>query len=148
MFDASRGRAVHAQAHHRRAARARRRLDRDRRQRDGPRHADGSCGEARWSLRFRSDEPELRHLSPAWLYRAPLPRTKLTSPAPAASFDGVLELTGRGAIDCDGWPGMVGHNWGSEHAERWIWLHGLAFAEEPERVAGRRARPAEARPGG
>ncbi len=26
---------------------------------------------------------------------------------------------------------MVGHNWGSEHAERWIWLHGVCFAEEP-----------------
>ncbi len=22
---------------------------------------------------------------------------------------------------------MVGHNWGSEHAERWIWLHGAGF---------------------
>jgi hypothetical protein len=27
---------------------------------------------------------------------------------------------------------MVGHNWGSEHAERWIWLHGIGFAEAPE----------------
>jgi hypothetical protein len=27
---------------------------------------------------------------------------------------------------------MVGHNWGSEHAERWIWLHGVAFAEDRE----------------
>ena len=26
---------------------------------------------------------------------------------------------------------MVGHNWGSEHAERWIWLHGIGFAEDP-----------------
>jgi hypothetical protein len=26
---------------------------------------------------------------------------------------------------------MVGHNWGSEHAERWVWLHGLGFAEAP-----------------
>jgi len=25
---------------------------------------------------------------------------------------------------------MVGHNWGSEHAERWIWLHGVDFAED------------------
>ncbi len=97
----------------------------------GPGHADGACGDARWSLRFGSEEPELRHLSPAWLYRAPLPRTKLTSPAPAARFDGVLELAGRGAIELRGWPGMVGHNWGSEHAERWIWLHALGFAEEP-----------------
>jgi len=27
---------------------------------------------------------------------------------------------------------MVGHNWGAEHAERWIWLHGIGFAEEPD----------------
>jgi hypothetical protein len=97
----------------------------------GPRSANGGCGDARWSLRFGAEEPELRHLSPAWLYRTPLPRTKLTSPAPAASFDGVLELAGRGAIELRSWPGMVGHNWGSQHAERWIWLDGLAFAEEP-----------------
>ena len=30
-------------------------------------------------------------------------------------------------VAVDGWPGMVGHNWGSEHAERWIWLHGTGF---------------------
>jgi len=97
----------------------------------GPGQTEGSCGDARWSLRFASDEPELRHLSPGWLYRMPLPRTKLTSPAPAASFDGVLELAGRGSIELRGWPGMVGHNWGSEHAERWIWLHGIGFQEAP-----------------
>ena len=98
----------------------------------GPGRADGSCGQARWSLRFATDEPELRHLAPDWLYRMPLPRTKLTSPAPAASFDGVLELPGRSPIELRGWPGMVGHNWGSEHAERWIWLHGIAFADAPD----------------
>jgi hypothetical protein len=42
---------------------------------------------------------------------------------------------------------MVGHNWGAEHAERWIWLHGVGFAEDESawldvalgriRVAGR-----------
>jgi hypothetical protein len=98
----------------------------------GPGSAQGSCGQARWSLRFASAEPELRHLSPAWLYRAPLPRTKLTSPAPSAKFDGLLELPDRDAIELRGWPGMVGHNWGSEHAERWIWLHGVGFQEAPE----------------
>ena len=25
----------------------------------------------------------------------------------------------------EGWRGVIGHNWGSQHAERWIWLHGL-----------------------
>jgi hypothetical protein len=97
----------------------------------GPGRAEGSCGAARWSLRFSSGERSLHHLRPQWLYRAPLPRTKLTSPAPAASFDGVLEIAGREPIELAGWPGMIGHNWGSEHAERWIWLHGCDFAEAP-----------------
>ncbi len=98
----------------------------------GPGRAQGSCGEARWSLRFSSDEQELRHLSPSWLYRLPLPRTKLTSPIPAARFEGTLELPGQSAIELRDWRGLVGHNWGSEHAERWIWLHGIGFAEAPE----------------
>jgi hypothetical protein len=98
----------------------------------GPECAEGTCGAARWSLRFSSDELELRHLPREWLYRAPLPRTKLTSPSPAASFDGVVEVAGRtDPIELRGWSGMVGHNWGSEHAERWIWLHGIDFDEAP-----------------
>jgi hypothetical protein len=109
----------------------------------GPESATGACGGARWSLSIVSPEPELRHLPSAWMYRARLPRTKLTSPAPAARFDGVLELPARapdtaapvsspaGAVELRGWRGMVGHNWGAEHAERWIWLHGIGFEEEP-----------------
>ncbi|HTA35374.1 MAG TPA: hypothetical protein VK761_01565, partial [Solirubrobacteraceae bacterium] len=42
--------------------------------------ADGACGEVAWSLRCAPLAPELRHLPREWLYRAPLPRTKLTSP--------------------------------------------------------------------
>lgn len=98
----------------------------------GPGWAQGSCGGASWSLLFTSAEPPLRHLSPGWLYRAPLPRTKLTSPAPRARFTGRLTVPGAEPISLEGWPGMVGHNWGSEHAERWIWLHGTGFAEAPE----------------
>jgi hypothetical protein len=97
-----------------------------------PGRAQGRCGAASWSLRWSSPEPELRHLGRELLYRAPLPRTKLTSPAPRASFDGVFELAGRDAIAVRSWHGMVGHNWGSEHAERWIWLHAVDFADAPE----------------
>jgi hypothetical protein len=93
--------------------------------------AEGVCGPVRWSLRFSSEEPELRHLKQGWLYKAPLPRTKLTSPSPAARFEGTVELPDR-TLSIDGWRGMVGHNWGSEHAERWIWLHGVGFQEDPE----------------
>jgi len=95
----------------------------------GPGHAEGRCGQASWSLRFQSGEQELRHLPSAWMYRARLPRTKLTSPAPDARFQGTIELPDGRALQLDGWRGMVGHNWGSEHAERWIWLHGIDFAQ-------------------
>jgi hypothetical protein len=97
-----------------------------------PGHARGRCGPASWSLQWHSHETELRHLGAQFLYRAPLPRTKLTSPAPCASFQGTIELAGRGAIAVDGWHGMIGHNWGAEHAERWIWLHGVDFADAHE----------------
>lgn len=96
----------------------------------GPGACEGSCGPASWSLRFTSEEPELRHLPHSLLYRTPVPRTKLTSPSPSAVFEGSLQLPGR-SLDLSGWRGMVGHNWGAEHAERWIWLHGIAFDGAP-----------------
>jgi hypothetical protein len=98
----------------------------------GPAGAHGACGEASWALRFAGGEPELRHLPREWLYRAPLPRTKLTSPAPNARFSGSVRVGDRTPIELQGWPGMLGHNWGAEHAERWIWLHGILFEGAPE----------------
>jgi hypothetical protein len=98
----------------------------------GADRAEGECGAAKWSLEIASQDRELRHLPREWLYAAPLPRTKLTSPAPAASFDGTLRIAGEREIELQGWRGMVGHNWGAEHAERWIWLHGIGFEGEPD----------------
>jgi hypothetical protein len=86
--------------------------------------ARGSVGGAEWELALEAAEAPLLHLPAAWMYRAPLPRTKLLSPAPAARFSGRLVVDGR-PIAVDGWRGMAGHNWGAQHAERWIWLHGL-----------------------
>ena len=90
--------------------------------RDG--EATGSAGEASWSLTFESDEPPLRHLPRGWMYRAPIPKTKLLSPYPAARFSGEVTVGGR-RIELDRWPGTTGHNWGAQHAERWIWMHGI-----------------------
>jgi hypothetical protein len=92
--------------------------------RDGD--ASGSAGTASWSLRFETAEPPLRHLPRAWMYRAPIPRTKLLSPYPAARFSGEVTVGDR-RVELDGWPGTTGHNWGAQHAERWIWMHGMAF---------------------
>jgi hypothetical protein len=80
-----------------------------------------------WSLAIDAQEAPFRHLPREWMYRAPIPRTKLESPQPAARFTGRVTAGGR-TIEVAGWPGMVGHNWGAEHAERWIWLQGAAFA--------------------
>jgi hypothetical protein len=90
--------------------------------RDG--RATGALGDIAWELRFDSAEQPLFHLPRGWMYRTRLPRTKLLSPVPAARFDGSLEVDGR-TLQVDGWSGMIGHNWGAQHAERWIWLHGL-----------------------
>jgi hypothetical protein len=88
--------------------------------------ATGAAGDATWELSFASGEPPLRHLPKPWMYRAPIPRTKLLSPYPAARFSGHVAV-GERRLELDGWRGTTGHNWGAQHAERWIWMHGAAF---------------------
>ena len=86
---------------------------------------------AAWELTVAGAAPPLRHLPHPSLYGAPLPRTKLESPAPAARVSGFAEAGGR-RLELGGWPGMIGHNWGSQHAERWLWLHGIGFEGAPD----------------
>ena len=86
---------------------------------------------ASWGLSFSGDSEPCKYLPADWLYKAPVPRTKFVAPYPRASFDGKLEIDGE-TIDLVGWPGMIGHNWGTEHAERWVWLEGTGFADDPE----------------
>ena len=88
--------------------------------------AVGTAGEVTWDLTFAASEPPLRHLPRPWMYRAPVPRTKLLSPYPDATFSGRVEVGGT-RVELDGWRGTTGHNWGAQHAERWIWLHGAGF---------------------
>jgi len=101
----------------------------------GPDGARGSAQaqgrSAAWELAIAGTAEPLRHLPREWMYRAPLPRTKLESPRPDAVFSGWVEAAGR-RLDVAGWRGMVGHNWGSEHAEQWVWLHGTAFDGAPD----------------
>jgi hypothetical protein len=82
--------------------------------------------DASWDLTFSDDHEPFHHLPRDFLYRAPLPKTKFLSPYPDALFDGGIELDGE-RIEVDGWRGMIGHNWGAEHAERWVWIQGSGF---------------------
>lgn len=96
--------------------------------------AGGARGEvpglASWELRFEHAEEPFPYLPRDWMYTAPLPRTKALSLQPAVRVSGTVTVRGR-TVALDGWPGMVGHNWGAEHAERWIWLHGTDFEQQP-----------------
>jgi hypothetical protein len=100
----------------------------------GPGAAEGSVDTealaAAWSLTFSTEAEPCRYLPADWLYEAPLPKTKFVAPVPLAHFDGRLEIDDE-TIEFSGWPGMIGHNWGSEHAERWVWLEGTGFAGSP-----------------
>jgi hypothetical protein len=78
---------------------------------------------ASWFLTFDEGLPAFRHLRPDWLYAAPLPRTKVETLHPASTFTGSVTVDGQ-VVDVTGWRGMVGHNWGAEHAEEWVWLQG------------------------
>jgi hypothetical protein len=96
----------------------------------GPAKAAGSVStpelRAKWDLRFENHHPPLRHLPRDRMYRSRIPRTKLESPHPGATFSGTVEVDGE-LIVLEDWPGMVGHNWGTEHAERWVWIHAAGF---------------------
>ena len=93
--------------------------------------AKGEGRNASWKLSLEGSAPPLRHLPWEWMYRAPLPRTKLLSPHPDLRLSGGAEIDGQ-QVALDGWRGVVGHNWGAQHAERWIWMHGAGFAENED----------------
>ena len=100
----------------------------------GPGRAEGSVDTdaltASWSLNFDGDERPCKYLPADWLYEAPLPRTKFVAPWPDVRFEGRLTIDDE-PIEFSGWPGMIGHNWGTEHAERWVWLEGTGFEGSP-----------------
>ena len=86
---------------------------------------------AHWDLAITGQQPPLRPLRPPVLYRAPLPRTKLEAVVPDGQVTGMLQVDGR-EVSVSGWRGTAGHNWGSEHADSWVWLHAADFGAAPE----------------
>lgn len=101
----------------------------------GPGRASGAIEtealKASWELSFDGDAEPCKYLPSDRLYETRLPKTKFVAPYPSAAYTGRLELDGE-TIELDGWPGMVGHNWGSEHAARWVWLEGTGFEGSPD----------------
>jgi hypothetical protein len=63
------------------------------------------------------------------LYDRPVPRSNGAVLVPAASAAGTLILDGAEVV-IDGWEAMIGHNWGSEHAHQWCWMHAGRFGDD------------------
>jgi hypothetical protein len=101
----------------------------------GPRQFRGSAamGErtATWDLSISTEQQPLMPLRPAVLQRAPRPRTKVEVSVPDGTITGALEVDGH-PVSVSGWRGTVGHNWGSEHADSWVWLHAADFGAQPD----------------
>ena len=101
----------------------------------GPRQFRGSAAmgdrTASWDLSISAAQPPLMPLRPAVLQRAPLPRTKVEVSVPDGTVSGALHVDGH-PVSVSGWRGTVGHNWGSEHADSWVWLHAADFSAQPD----------------
>ena len=83
---------------------------------------------ASWDLSFADEHEPFHHLPRETSSTdSKLPKTKFLSPYP----DARLQRAARGGRRADrassGWRGMIGHNWGAEHAERWVWIQGSGF---------------------
>ena len=91
----------------------------------------GEAGSFRWDLSVECLAPSFEHLPAHFMYSLPWPRTKPISVCPLAEINGEIAVGGRSIAVC-GWRGMVGHNWGAEHAHCWIWIHAAGFDGEPD----------------
>jgi hypothetical protein len=85
-----------------------------------PDRASGAVAHVSWDLKMRGVQPALFHLPWARMYTGGFPKKKLLTPAPNLVFDGELRVGGE-RWPVDGWVGLRGHNWGTEHAFRYAY---------------------------
>ncbi|HTU97325.1 MAG TPA: hypothetical protein VMF14_15865 [Solirubrobacteraceae bacterium] len=87
------------------------------------------AGPASWDLHWEPRAGAVAYLPARWLYDRSVPRSNGAALVPAASASGTLRLGGQ-EIAIEDWEAMVGHNWGSEHARRWCWIHAGALGDD------------------
>ena len=88
----------------------------------GPRGAIGALEDRTWELTWTGGEAAVPYLPKSWLYDRKVPRSNGVALHPDLRVSGTLVVDGE-EIALDGWPGMIGHNWGVDHAEHWVWSH-------------------------
>ncbi len=98
----------------------------------GPGRAAGTLDEVTWDLTWDGGaEPNL-YLPSARLYDRPLPRSGGLALLPATWVTGLVRV-GDQAWEIGGWPAMVGHNWGTDHAAHWVWIHAALLPDRDGR---------------
>jgi Tocopherol cyclase len=73
-----------------------------------------------YDLRVERLAEPLLHFPLAWMYSGPWPAQKVTSPVPTARVSGRVEVDSE-IWEIEGWPGMIGHNWGRHHSALYAW---------------------------
>lgn len=86
---------------------------------DGDR-AVGQIADVSWSLALSGGNPPLFLLPYAWMYTGGFPKKKGLTPRPNLRFDGEVSVGGQ-RWPIDGWVGLRGHNWGTEHAHAYAY---------------------------
>lgn len=95
-----------------------------------PAGATGMVDGASWSLNWEPQAAELLYLPARWMYDRRIPRSNGAALIPLATVHGTVTLEGEDPVSLDGWDAMVGHNWGSEHADHWSWIHAGGLGED------------------
>jgi hypothetical protein len=98
----------------------------------GPGYTKGTISQdhtsLKWDIEFTTKSKVLTLLPYKALYKFPLPRTKLITPYPDEVFSGEI-IQNKRRIEISHWKGMQGHNWGSTHAEEYVWAHCNLFED-------------------
>lgn len=89
----------------------------------------GQEGSITWDLRFEPVFQTFFHFPYKFMYRTPVPKTKVVSPNFSIKVYGSVEVNGT-TYDCRGEPGQQTHLWGTKHAERWTWANSSIFKED------------------
>jgi hypothetical protein len=83
-----------------------------------------------WDLTFPCEHEGFRHLPAEWMYASRWPSAKAATPQIDARFSGTVRV-GETTLTLRDAPGLLGHGWGTRHAESWRWLHCNAFEGRP-----------------
>lgn len=109
-----------------------------------PGRTRGGIGEGsdriEWDLAFEQTGQEvLLSLPNDWMYDAGFPKSKTYTSCPRTPFTGTLTVGGQ-AWAIDGWPGMLGHNWGLFHNPQYHWAQCSMFGDADSVFEGFSAR--------